>query len=70
MKWGISVRFFVKYYLKGPNFVNGKIESLEYDGPLSEPEKTVDYFINLLICIIKFLYFLLLYPFGKLFKSS
>ena len=70
MKWGISVKFFVKYYLKGPSFVKGKIESVEYDGPLSDPEKTVDYFVNLLICKIKFLYFLLLDPFAKLFKSS
>ena len=60
MKWGISVRFFSKYYLKGPIFVNGKIKSTEYDGPLSEPKKTVNYFISLLICKIKLLYLNLL----------
>ena len=69
LKWGISIRFFVKYYLKGPKFVDGKIVSIEYDGPLSEPKKNFYYFFNLLVCKIKFLYFLLLYPFEKLSKS-
>jgi len=68
MKWGISIKFFVKYYLKGPRFIGGKIISNEYDGPLSEPKKSIDYIINLFICKLKFFYLLLIYPFSKFFK--
>ena len=70
MKWGISVRFFVKFYLRGPSLVNGKIQSIEYDGPLSEPKKSIKYLLNLFICKLKFLYLVLVNPFEKLFKSS
>lgn len=43
-KWGITPRFFFKYYLKtGSNF----------DGPLKNPKITMSYLIELLVCKVK-----------------
>ena len=43
-KWGITPRFFFKYYLKtGSNF----------DGPLKNPKITISYLIELLVCKVK-----------------
>jgi len=68
LKWGITVKFFIKYYLNGQIFEDGKIKCFEYDGPLGEPKKSIKFFIDLSICKIKFLYFMSLYPLEKLFK--
>ena len=43
-KWGITPKFFFKYYLK---------TGCEYDGPLKKPNKPLSYFIGLMICKIK-----------------
>ena len=43
-KWGFSTKFFKKYYLKSKT---------KYEGPLSEPKKTFNYFLDLLICKIR-----------------
>ena len=43
-KWGFSTKFFKKYYLRSKT---------KYDGPLNEPEKTFNYFFDLLICKIR-----------------
>ena len=43
-KWGFSTKFFKKYYLKSKS---------KYEGPLNEPKKTFNYFLDLLICKIK-----------------
>ena len=48
-KWGISIKFFKKFYLK---------TNTEYYGPLDEPNKNINYLVNYLItklhyCIIK-----------------
>ncbi len=43
-KWGFSIKFFKKYYLKS---------NTEYKGPLDEPKKTFNYFLDLLICKIR-----------------
>ena len=50
LKWGISIKFFRKYYLK----VN-----TPYKGLLKEPIKNFSYFKDLLICKLKYLYALL-----------
>jgi glycosyltransferase involved in cell wall biosynthesis len=55
LKWGFSIKFFKKYFLKSDQ---------KYQSELSEPNKNLEYFINLLICKIKFLYLKLT------FKSS
>ena len=43
-KWGITPKFFFKYYLK---------TGCKYDGPLKNPKKPLSYFIGLIICKIK-----------------
>ena len=45
-KWGITVDFFKKYYLR---------TGTKYTGPLNEPAKNFTYFIDLFISKIKFL---------------
>ncbi|MDC3117882.1 glycosyltransferase [Candidatus Pelagibacter sp.] len=45
-KWGFSIKFFKKYYLKSKT---------KYEGPLHEPNKTFNYFLDLLICKIRLL---------------
>ena len=39
-KWGISIKFFKKFYLK---------TNTKYYGPLDEPKKSLDYLLNYLI---------------------
>jgi len=48
LKWGITIKFFKKYYLKSNN---------KYETILSEPKKNFFFLINLFLCKIK--YFLL-----------
>ena len=43
-KWGFSTKFFKKYYLKSKT---------KYEGPLNEPKRTFNYFLDLLICKIR-----------------
>ena len=43
-KWGITPKFFFKFYLK-----TGSI----YNGPLNEPSKPLSYFLGLMICKIR-----------------
>ena len=51
LKWGITIKFFRKYYLKTDS---------TFDGELKEPNKTFSYYINLLKCKCSFLYYYLL----------
>ncbi len=46
-KWGFSHKFFKKYYLKSRS---------QYLGPLTEPNKTILYFFELLLCKLKIIY--------------
>jgi len=46
-KWGISTRFFKKYYLKSKT---------KYNGPLSEPKKNINFFFDLMICKLKLIF--------------
>ena len=47
LKWGISVRFFKKHFLKSRTI---------YDGHLKDPNKSFSFFFDLLKCKIKFYY--------------
>jgi glycosyltransferase involved in cell wall biosynthesis len=47
LKWGFSIKFFKKYFLKSDEI---------YKSELKEPKKTFKYFINFLICKINYLY--------------
>ncbi len=52
LKWGISIKFFKRFYLK----TNSK-----YNGPLLEPKKDPVFLFNLLLCKIHYLYIKLFY---------
>ena len=46
-KWGITTSFFKKYYLKSDT---------PYLGPLSDPNKNLNYYISLIVCKIRYLF--------------
>ena len=46
-KWGITTKFFKKYYLKSKT---------KYDGPLNDPKLTIGYVIGLFLCKVKFIF--------------
>ena len=56
LKWGISINFFKKYFLKSEK---------KYDGELIEPQKTFSFFINLIFCKINFFYVKYIYNFNN-----
>ena len=47
LKWGFTIKFFKKYYLKSDDI---------YNGPLQNPERNLIYFINLFKCKIYLMY--------------
>ena len=47
LKWGISIKFFKKFYLRSNDY---------YDGPLSNPVKNLKFFLYLLICKTHYFY--------------
>ena len=55
-KWGFSIKFFTKHYLRGCKTTKfKKIICNKYDGPLKEPNKNLIFYIELLIDKFKFL---------------
>jgi GT2 family glycosyltransferase len=52
LKWGISIKFFKKFYLRSNEY---------YDGPLSDPIKNSKFFLYLLVCKINYYYLKLLF---------
>ena len=58
LKWGISIKFFKKYYLKS---------NLKYKEPLNNPKKNILYFFDLIKCKLNYLYLLLFFKkYGKI----
>ena len=51
LKWGISIKFFKKHYLKSDT---------NYEGALTEPKKTFNYYLDLIKCKIVYLYYVLI----------
>ena len=51
LKWGISIKFFKRYYLRSDT---------KFNGLLSEPNKNFLYYLSYLRCKISFLYFFIL----------
>ena len=47
-KWGISIKFFKKYYLKSDSL---------FDGELTEPKKNTNFYFDLFKCRLKFYYY-------------
>ena len=54
LKWGFSIKFFKKYYLRSDSI---------YNGPLKEPNKNFYYLFDLLKCKIYFFYLKLFFKF-------
>jgi len=52
LKWGISIKFFKKFYLK---------TNSRYHGPLCTPKKNIKFLINFLICRAHYFYIKLFY---------
>ena len=59
LKWGISIGFFKKYYLR---------YGAKYNGPLDEPKKNIIYFFNLLINKINRIYIKYIYNYDNKLK--
>ena len=57
LKWGISIKFFKKYFL---------CSDLVYNGSLNDPKKNINFFYDLLKCKISYFYLSIL----KIFSSS
>ena len=52
LKWGISIKFFKKFYLKSMH---------KYSGPLNKPAIDMNYLFNLLLCKFNYLYLRIFY---------
>ena len=59
-KWGFSINFFEKYYLKSGLDRKKQLIFNEYNGALSEPKKNLKFYIELSISKLKLLYLNLL----------
>ena len=52
LKWGISIKFFKKHYLRS---------ATKYDGPLVQPKKNISYFFDYFITRLKYFHLIFLY---------
>ena len=59
LKWGFSIKFFKKYYLKSDT---------KYLGELKKPVKNIDYYFNLLINKMNYFYIKYIYNFKNRHK--
>ena len=55
-KWGISINFFEKFYLKSGLDKDKMLIFNKYDGPLKNPTKNLDFYVELIKVKIIFLY--------------
>ena len=46
-KWGFSIKFFKKYFLRSKS---------KFKGPLTEPHRNLEYYFDLFFCKLKNLY--------------
>ena len=47
LKWGITIKFFKKFYLRSDQ---------RYNGPLNDPDKNLNFFIKLMLCQFNYVY--------------
>ena len=59
-KWGLTINFFEKFYLKSGLDGNKKLIFNKFSGPLNNPKKTFNFYINLFKGKIFMLYLLLI----------
>ena len=55
-KWGLTINFFEKFYLKSGIDQNKDIIMNKYDGPLTEPKFSIEYLLGLIKCKLLSLY--------------
>ena len=56
LKWGITIKFFKKFYLRSDQ---------KYNGPVNNPNKNLNFFIKLMLCKINYMYLKLINIFKK-----
>ena len=56
LKWGITIKFFKKFYLRSDQ---------KYDGPLKRPVKNFNFFTKLMLCKLNYIYLKLINNFKK-----
>ena len=59
-KWGLTINFFEKFYLRSGLDKNKRLIFNKFSGPLNDPKKNLNYYINLFKCKIVMLYLLLI----------
>ena len=47
LKWGITIKFFKKFYLRSDQ---------KYNGPVNNPNKNLNFFIKLMLCKLNYMY--------------
>ena len=57
LKWGITFKFFKKHYLRSNSI---------YEGELSNPKRNIQFYLELIICKLNYIYLKIFYP--KLYK--
>ncbi len=57
LKWGITFKFFKKHYLRSYSV---------YEGELSNPKRNIQFYLELIICKLNYIYLKIFYP--KLYK--
>ncbi len=61
LKWGISINFFKKFFLKSEEIYKGKLEI---------PKKNISFILNLILCKLNFFYVKYIYNFNNKNKLS
>ena len=56
LKWGITIKFFKKFYLRSDQ---------KYDGPLNNPKKNLNFFTKLMLCKLNYVYLKLINIFKR-----
>ena len=56
LKWGITIKFFKKFYLRSDQ---------KYDGPLNNPVKNLNFFTKLMLCKLNYVYLKLINIFKR-----
>jgi len=59
-KWGLTINFFEKFYLKSGLDKNKNLILRKYDGPLKNPSKKFYYYLELIKVKLFFLYLILI----------
>ena len=59
LKWGITINFFKKFFLKS---------NTKYQGELKSPKKSLEFYVQLILCKLNYLYIKYIYNFNNKHK--